>query len=179
MSICATTALNAFLAVGFFIGLGLSGFCLVGWIGNVSTARLGAVLAAIALALMLLSAPSQSLLFLRFALTSFGISLGICIHSSFTLMFTFVERGRVGLLLGVWGALYAYSSGLATIGGGGLLTLFKTLNGGDVFGAYCGIFCLQIVGFLSAAMLMRRLDVAGFHRSVQSRFGDLLKVALD
>ena len=179
MSICATTALNAFLAVGFFIGLGLSGFCLVGWIGNVSTARLGAVLAAIALALMLLSAPSQSLLFLRFALTSFGISLGICIHSSFTLMFTFVERGRVGLLLGVWGALYAYSSGLATISGGGLLTLFKTLNGGDVFGAYCGIFCLQIVGFLSAALLMRRLDVAGFHRSVQSRFGDLLKVALD
>ena len=179
MSICATTALNAFLAVGFFIGLVLSGFCLVGWIGNVSTARLGAVLAAIALALMLLSAPSQSLLFLRFALTSFGISLGICIHSSFTLMFTFVERGRVGLLLGVWGALYAYSSGLATIGGGGLLTLFKTLNGGDVFGAYCGIFCLQIVGFLSAALLMHRLDVAGFHRSVQSRFGDLLKVALD
>jgi BCD family chlorophyll transporter-like MFS transporter len=179
MSICATTALNAFLAVGFFIGLGLSGFCLVGWIGNVSTARLGAVLAAIALALMLLSAPSQSLLFLRFALTSFGISLGICIHSSFTLMFTFVERGRVGLLLGVWGALYAYSSGLATISGGGLLTLFKTLNGGDVFGAYGGVFCLQIVGFLSAAVLMGRLDVAGFHRSVQSRFGDLLKVALD
>lgn len=179
MSICATTALNAFLAVGFFIGLGLSGFCLVGWIGNVSTAKLGAVLAAIALALMLLSAPSQSLLFLRFALTSFGISLGICIHSSFTLMFTFVERGRVGLLLGVWGALYSYSSGLATISGGGLLTLFKTLNGGDVFGAYGGVFCLQIAGFLSAALLMRRLDVAGFHRSVQSRFGDLLKVALD
>ena len=179
MSICATTALNAFLAVGFFIGLVLSGFCLVGWIGNVSTARLGAVLAAIALALMLLSAPSQSLLFLRFALTSFGISLGICIHSSFTLMFTFVQPGRVGLLLGVWGALYAYSRGLATISGGGLLTLFKTLNGGDVFGAYGGVFCLQIVGFLAAAVLMGRLDVTGFCRSVQSRFGDFMQSALD
>ena len=179
MSICATTALNAFLAAGFFVGLGLSGFCLVGWIGNVSTARLGAFFAAISLALMLLSAPSQSLPFLRFSLTIFGISLGICIHSSFTLMFTFVEKGRVGLLLGVWGALYAYSSGLATISGGGLLTLFKTINGGDVFGAYSGVFCLQIVGFLAASLLMQRLDVTGFRRSVQSRFGDLLQVAMD
>ena len=179
MSICATTALNAFLAIGFFVGLGLSGFRLVDWIGNVSTARLGAVFAAIALALMLLSAPSQSLPFLHFALTMFGVSLGICIHSSFTLMFTFVQPGRVGLLLGVWGALYAYSRGLATISGGGFLTLFKTFNGGDVFGAYSGVFCLQIVGFLAAAVLMRRLDVTGFRRGMQSRFGDLLQVALD
>jgi BCD family chlorophyll transporter-like MFS transporter len=179
MSICATTALNAFLAIGFFVGLGLSGFCLVDWIGNVSTARLGAVFAAIALALMLLSAPSQSLPFLHFALTIFGISLGICIHSSFTLMFTFVQPGRVGLLLGVWGALYAYSRGLATISGGGLLTLFETLNGGDVFGAYGGVFCLQIVGFLAAAVLMRRLDVTGFRRGMQSRFGNFMQSALD
>ena len=179
MSICATTALNAFLAIGFFVGLGLSGFRLVDWIGNVSTARLGAVFAAIALALMLLSASSQSLPFLHVALTIFGVSLGICIHSSFTLMFTFVQPGRVGLLLGVWGALYAYSRGLATISGGGLLTLFKTLNGGDVFGAYGGVFCLQIVGFLAAAVLMRRLDVTGFRRSVQSRFGDFMQSALD
>ena len=179
MSICATTALNAFLAMGFSVGLGLSGFRLVDWIGNISTARFGAVFAAIALTLMLLSAPLQSLQFLYFALTLFGISLGICIHSSFTLMFTFVQPGRVGLLLGVWGALYAYSRGLATISGGGLLTLFKTLNGGDVFGAYGGVFCLQIVGFLAAAVLMGRLDVTGFRRSVQSRFGDFMQSALD
>ena len=57
MSICATTALNASLAAGFFIGLGLSGFRLVDWIGNINTARLGAVFASIALALVSLSAP--------------------------------------------------------------------------------------------------------------------------
>ena len=42
-----------------------------------------------------------------------------------------------------------------------------------------GCSVCRSVGFLSAAVLMGRLDVAGFHRSVQSRFGDLLKVALD
>ena len=179
MSICATTALNAFLAVGFFIGLGLSGFRLVDWIGNINTARLGAIFASIALALMLLAAPLQSLVLLRFALTFFGISLGICIHSSFTLMFTFVEPGRVGLLLGVWGAFYAYSRGFATITGGGLLTFFKTFIGDDVFAAYGGVFGLQILGFLIAAVLMRRLDVTGFRRSVQYSFGDFMQKALD
>lgn len=179
MSICSTTALNAFLAGGFFVGLGLSGFWMVDWIGNISTARLGAIFASISLALVLVSASPQSLLLLRFSLTLFGVSLGICIHSSFSLMFTFVEPGRVGLFLGVWGSLYAYSRGFAMISGGGLLTLFKSLNGGDVFGAYGGVFGLQIVGFLLAALLMGYLDIAGFRRGIKYRFDDFMQGALD
>ena len=99
MSICATTALNAFLAAGFFIGLGLSGFRLVDWIGNINTARLGAVFCidcsgsrVVVGTLVVIGA---------FALTIFGIFLGICIHASFALMFIFVQKGRVVLLLGV------------------------------------------------------------------------------
>ena len=179
MSICATTALNAFLAVGFFVGLGLSGFQLVHRIGNIRTAQFGAVFASISLALMLLSAPWQSFESLYFSLTLFGVSLGICIHASFTLMFSFVEPGRVGLLLGIWGALYAYSRGFATISGGGLLTLFETWNGGDMFGAYGGVFGLQMIGFLAAALLMHRLDVAGFRKNVQFSVGDVIQGALD
>jgi MFS transporter, BCD family, chlorophyll transporter len=101
---------------------------------------------------------------LYFSLTLFVVSLVICIHASFTLMFSFVEPGRVGLLLGIWGALY--SRGFATISGGGLLTLFKTWNGGDMFGAYGGVFGLQMIGFFAAAFLMHRLDVAGFRKNV-------------
>ncbi len=52
MSLCATTALNALMAMGFFVGLGLSGFVLVERMGNIRTAQLGAVLAVTALALM-------------------------------------------------------------------------------------------------------------------------------
>ena len=43
-------------------------------------------------------------------------------NACLTLMFSFVQPGRTGFLLGVWGAGYAYSCGLATISGGGLLT---------------------------------------------------------
>lgn len=42
----------------------------------------------------------------------------------------------------------------------------KNFNGGDVFAAYTGLFCLQILGFFAAAVLMSRMDVNGFRRSV-------------
>jgi BCD family chlorophyll transporter-like MFS transporter len=173
MSLCATTALNALMAIGFFVGLGVSGFLLIERIGNIRTAQLGGILASMALVLMLLSAPWQFLEGFRLAVIVFGLSLGICIHASFTLMFSFVEPGKVGLLLGIWGALYAYSRGLATISGGGLLTLFKTLNPDDVFGSYGSVFGVQIVGFLVAAVLMHRLDVDGFRKNIRQRFGGL------
>ena len=174
MTICATTALNAFLALGFFVGLGVSGFLLVERMGNIRTAQIGAVLGTTALALMLLSAPWQLLGFFRLGVMLFGLSLGICIHASFTLMFSFVEEGNVGVLLGIWGAFYAYSRGLATISGGGLLTLFKTLNPDHVFGSYSGVFGLQIAGLLVAAVLMRRLDVNAFRTNVRYRFRELV-----
>ena len=89
-------------------------------------------------------------------------------------MFSFVEPGKVGLLLGIWGALYAYSRGLATMSGGGLLTLFKTLNPDDVLGSYGSVFGLQIAGFLIAAVLMRRLDADAFRTNVRHRFRELV-----
>ena len=173
MSLCATTALNALMAIGFFVGLGVSGFLLIERIGIIRTVQLDGILASMALVLMRLSAPWQFLEGFRLAVMVFGLSLGICIHTSFTLMFSFVEPGKVGLLLGIWGALYAYSRGLATISGGGLLTLFKTLNPDDVFGSFGSVFGVQIVGFLVAAVLMHRLDVDGFRKNIRQRFGGL------
>ena len=73
MSLCATTALNALMAIGFFVGLGLSGFLLVERMGNVRTAQLGAILATTALALMLLSVPWQFVEGFQLAVILFGL----------------------------------------------------------------------------------------------------------
>ena len=89
------------------------------------------------------------------------------------------QPGRTGFLLGVWGAGYAYTCGLATISGGGLLTLFQALNGGDLFESYGGVFALQMVCFLGAALMTRRLDVVGFRNTVKTRFSDLMEMAVD
>ena len=78
-----------------------------------------------------------------------------------------------------WGAGYAYSCGLATISGGGLLTLLKAWNGGVLFAAYGGVFALQMVCFLGAALMTRRLDVVGFRETVKTRFADVMEMAVD
>ena len=61
MSVCATASLNVLIALGFFAGLGLSGFCLIERVGNIRTARVGAVLAALALLLMFWAGSGQSI----------------------------------------------------------------------------------------------------------------------
>jgi len=179
MSVCATTALNALIALGFFAGLGLSGFVLIQRYGSIRIARLGAVLAAAALALMLLAGVDASIPLLRLSVALFGLSLGVCINACLSLMFSFVQPGHTGFLLGVWGAGYAYSCGLATISGGGLLTALKAFNGGDSAGAYSGVFALQMLCFLAAAWMTRRLDVSGFRARVQTRLSTVLQLAVD
>ena len=83
------------------------------------------------------------------------------------------------LSAGCWGAGYAYSCGLATISGGGLLTLLKAWNGGDLFVAYGGVFGLQMVCFLAAALMTRRLNVVGFRNTMKTRFADVMEIAVD
>ena len=86
---------------------------------------------------------------------------------------------RQGFLRGVWGAGYAYSCVLATISGGGLLTLLKARNGGDLFVVYGGVFALQMVCSLVAALMTRRLDVVGFCNTVKTRFSAVMEMSVD
>ena len=179
MSVCATTSLNVLLALGFFGGLAVSGFVLIQRFGTIRVARYGAALANSALALMLLAGADGSIPLLRVAVASFGLSLGVCINACLTLMFSFVQSERTGFLLGIWGAGYAYASGLATITGGGLLTLFKSFNGGDAYGAYGGVFVLQMICFFGAAWISGRLDVAGFRSKVRNRLCPVMEMTID
>ena len=95
MSVCATTSLNVLIALGFFAGLSLSGFWLIERAGNIRTARVGAVLAVLALLLMLWAGSGQSIPLLRTAVGLFGLSLGVCMNACLTLMFSFVQLSLI------------------------------------------------------------------------------------
>ena len=41
---------------------------------------------------------------------------------------------------------------------------------------YCG---LQMICFLGAALMTRRLDVVGFRNTVKTRFADVMEIAVD
>ncbi len=165
----------------FQLSLGILRVLILGLLNRllIQDIQVPAVLAALALLLTLWAGSGQSIPLLRTAVGLFGLSLGVCMNACLTLMFSFVQLGRTGFLLGVWGAGYAYSCGLATISGGGLLTLLKAWNGGDLFAAYGGVFGLQMVCFLGAALMTRRLDVVGFRNTVKTRFADVMDMALD
>jgi hypothetical protein len=45
--------------------------------------------------------------------------------------------------------------------------------------AFCLVLALQMVCFLGAALMTRRLDVVGFRNSVKSRFADVMDIAVD
>ena len=141
--------------------------------------QFGALMASVALGLMLVAAPDQLQGLLRIAIGQFGFSLGICIHSCLNMMFNFVQPGFNAALLGLWGVGYAYSRGLGTISGGGLLTLLKSITGGNVIASYSGVFGLQILLFLIAALLMNRLDVHGFRNRMKVNLGAMLQMVPD
>ena len=44
---------------------------------------------------------------------------------------------------------------------------------------YGGVFGLQMVCFLAAALMTRRLDVVGFRNTVKTRFADVMEMAVD
>ena len=45
--------------------------------------------------------------------------------------------------------------------------------------AFCLVFGLQMVCFLGAALMTRRLDVVGFRNTVKTRFADVMEMAVD
>ena len=108
------------LRLGLFqLSLGILGVLILGLLNRllIQDIQVPAVLAALALLLMLWAGSGQSIPLLRTAVGLFGLSLGVCMNACLTLMFSFVQPGCTGFLLGVWGAGYAYSCGLATISG--------------------------------------------------------------
>ncbi len=179
MNICETTSLNALLAIGFLAGLLISGFQVVPRFGMLRGSQTGAVMASLSLALMLFAAPEQWQFLLRISIGLFGLSLGLCIHSCLNLMFNFVQPGLNAVLMGVWGMGYAYARGLATISGGGLLTLFQTITGDDPMASYGGVLGLQILLFLTAALLINYLDVQDFRRSMKLNLAQVMQTISD
>ena len=58
------------------------------------------------------------------------------------------------------------------ISGGGLLSLFGSITGGqNSFNAYAGVFITQAVGLLIAGLLLLKVDTSLFKRDVDQALG--------
>ena len=151
LSVGATTALTALLAVG-----GLSGFALGGWLlargwDRYRVAALGALAGLFAFGCVIIAAPMDSPLL--FAAGTFGIGGGGALFAVGTLSGA-VEtsgRGRTGLALGSWGAVQALAAGIGIAGGGVLRDVAGGfgLDGGTAAFGYQTVYGLEVLLLLA------------------------------
>jgi len=85
-----------------------------------------------------------------------------------------------GTFIGVWGLAQAYARGLATIGGGALLSFFGQFSGSqNSFSAYAGVFIVQAIGLVIAGMMLLKVDTNLFQRKVEQALASVLTNELD
>jgi MFS transporter, BCD family, chlorophyll transporter len=162
MKIADTTALNAFWGSGTLLGLCIAGFIAVPNLGKQKTARLGCMLVAVSMLLVIGAGWSGDPRFLKFALLLFGVCSGLVTTGAITLMLDFTLPETAGTFIGAWGLSQALSKGFATIFGGAFLDIGKRLFGSDLILAYGLVFCIQALAMVVAVTLLDRVNVREF-----------------
>ena len=180
MDVCATTRLNAIWGVGTLLGIATTGFLFVPRLGAQRTALLGGLLSAVFVLLIVVAGGMNSEPLFKGALFLFGAAAGISTNASLTLMLGLTSPLMAGTFIGVWGLAQAYARGLATIGGGALLSFFGQFSGSqNSFSAYAGVFIVQAIGLLIAGVMLLRVDTNLFQRKVEQALTSVLSSELD
>jgi MFS transporter, BCD family, chlorophyll transporter len=168
MSIGQSTQLNAFFGSGTVIGLLLTGFLLIPKIGKQRSARWGCSLVAFSMLWIIAAGFTQNVVFLKMALLLFGLFSGMVTTSALTLMLDLTLPATAGTFIGAWGLSQALAKGIATILGGTLLDLGKSIFGATNIAstslvlAYGLVFALQAVMMLVAIQLLSRVNINEF-----------------
>jgi BCD family chlorophyll transporter-like MFS transporter len=83
-----------------------------------------------------------------------------------------------GTFIGAWGLSQALARGLATVMGGAVLDIGRSLFTTPVL-SYGLVFMTQVIGMLIAVVLLRNVDVAEFQSSAKSAISQVIANELD
>lgn len=178
MCVADTTKLNAFWGTGTLIGISTTGFLIVPRLGKQKTAQLGCLTVALSLGFVILAGFSANPKMLQGALLLFGLASGITTTGAISLMLDLTAAETAGTFIGAWGLAQAMARGIATVTGGAVLDLGKTLFTTPVL-AYGLVFVLQAVGMLSAIWFLNRVDVAEFQTNAKSAIASVMESEID
>ncbi len=165
LPVSATTSLTALLALGGLAGFALSARLLTPGRDRYRLAAMGALEGIFAFAMVIASAPAQSVA--AFAVGIVGIGFGAALFLVGTLAGAMdaSRAGRNGLALGTWGAVQAFAAG-ASIAAGGLLRDSVAWLGsrgqlGDVLRGpavgYQAVYVLEILLLFATLVALGRL----------------------
>jgi BCD family chlorophyll transporter-like MFS transporter len=178
MQISETTKLNAFWGMGTLIGISSTGFLVVPRLGKQRTTRWGCLLVALSVILIILAGFSQNAKLLQGVLFVFGLASGITTTGAISLMLDLTAAETAGTFIGAWGLSQAMARALATVTGGAVLSLGKTLFSNLVL-AYGLVFAMQSLGMLLAVWFLGRVNVQEFRTNAKQAIATILEGELD
>ena len=178
MSISETTWLNVIYGIGTLIGLSATGFSIVPRIGKQNTIRLGCLSVAVCFGLIIASGFTGDPVWLKEALMLFGLASGITTTGALSLMLDLTAAETAGTFIGAWGLAQAMARGVATVSGGAILDLGRSLFGVPML-AYGLVFAVPVVGMILAVWLVGRVNVREFQDNAKTAIATILENDLD
>ena len=178
MSIGETTQLNAFWGIGILIGYSITGFAIIPAIGKKLTTKIGCLLVAFCFGAIILAGFTQQPKMLQLAMILFGIAAGIATVGGISLMLDLTAAKTAGTFIGAWGLSQAMSRGLATLVGGVILDLGKSIFAAALL-SYSLVFAIQAVVMILAIVVLERVDVKEFKDSMGNALSTVMEGDLD
>lgn len=165
LSVKETTFFNAYQMVGVLLGMGMTGGWLARRLGKKAATGLGAVVSAIAFALLAVASIGSYLPLVKPGIFFMGLGMGIFTVGGLALMMDLTVKEQVGLFMGAWTLAQALANGLASVGGGILHDVGFGLWSSEA-GAYALVFLVEAGGLLGIIALLRQVDVTRFRAEV-------------
>jgi MFS transporter, BCD family, chlorophyll transporter len=178
MCVSDTTKLNAFWGTGTLIGIGLSGFAIAPRLGKRQTAKLGCILVAFCLVLVILTGFTANPKLLQYGLLLFGFASGVTTTGAISLMLDLTAAETAGTFIGAWGLAQALARAVATVLGGAVLDLGRVIFSNLTL-AYALVFGLQAIGMITAVWLLGRVNVNEFRTDTKAAITAVLQGDLD
>ena len=118
LTVGSTTILSAVLATGGLSGFGLAARLLGRGADPYRLSALGALAGVLAFSAVIFAAPLHSVPLFALGTALIGFGAGLFAHCTLTAAMGMARPGRIGLALGVWGAVQASAAGSAVALGG-------------------------------------------------------------
>ena len=156
LSVGATTALTATLALGGLLGFALASNVLGKGYDPFKMASIGAFCGIPAFLAVILSASMGSALMFAIGIGAIGFGGGLFGHGTLTATMNLAPRGQSGLALGAWGAVQATAAGVAIAAGGVIRDLIDALFYQAPLG-YDIVYALEIMMLVITMLTMMPL----------------------
>ncbi|MEL7037494.1 MAG: BCD family MFS transporter [Cyanobacteria bacterium J06592_8] len=178
LCISETTQLNAFFGMGTLAGISSTGFLVVPRIGKKNTVKLGCIGTIVCLSLFIAAGFAADPTLLRGGILLFGVASGILTSGAIGLMLDLTAAETAGTFIGAWGLAQAMARGLATLLGGAVLDIGRSIFTVPVL-AYCTVFAVQAVGMMVAISMLRHVNIKEFQDNAQKAIATVLETELD